>query len=78
MEQDFIVTKLMGEDSNGIITKDEKYRVSFGGSSATFYEYLDSVNTNSICEQPWKTNSDGSRSNWTSIEEAIEWFKNRD
>jgi hypothetical protein len=78
MEKDFIVTKLIGEDSNGIITKEEKYKVSFDTSMVRFYEYADSINTIAICNQPWKTNMDGTRSNWVSIEEAIGWFKNRD
>jgi hypothetical protein len=78
MEKDFIVTKLIGEDSNGIITKEEKYKVSFDTSMVRFYEYADSINTIAICNQPWKTNMDGTRSNWVSIEEAIDWFKNRD
>ena len=25
--------------------------------------------------QPWKTNPDGSRSDWVDINEAIEWYK---
>jgi hypothetical protein len=78
MEQDFTITKLIGEDSNGIITKEEKYKVSFDTSMVKFYEYADSINTIAICDQPWKTSPDGTRSNWVSIEEAIDWFKNRD
>ena len=28
-----------------------------------------------VVEQPWKNNSDGSRSAWAGIEEGVAWFK---
>lgn len=31
----------------------------------------------SVCLQPWRPEDDGSRANWTSINEVVEWFKQR-
>ena len=31
----------------------------------------------SVCVQPWKPKEDGSRANWTSVDEVVEWFKQR-
>lgn len=61
----------IGQDSAEIT-----YRLDFSESTALFYIVLDSDNEEAVVDQPWYPLSNGSRLDWDSAEQAINWFKN--
>lgn len=65
-------------DSNNTVEKTvtEKFRCEL--TSGTFYIYQEiSGVENLIIEQPWTFDSEGNRIDWTSLEQAMNWFKSQ-
>ena len=55
-----------------------KYKVVLEGNTANFFQINEEDQTETcVCTQPWKPNPDGTTSDWTSAEEAVEWFQSR-
>jgi len=52
------------------------YKATLSDGLAEIYLVIDDEEL-AVCTQPWKTNGDGSRSEWVSLEEVVEWFKQR-
>lgn len=52
------------------------YRAELNTGTAEVFLEADDQSI-SVCVQPWCPNNDGSRSDWTSVEEVVEWFKQR-
>jgi hypothetical protein len=66
-------------DNNDVLVEiavTEKFRCEL--TSGTFYVYHE-VNGIEHCmiEQPWNFDSEGNRIDWTSLEEALDWFKSQ-
>ena len=52
------------------------YKAEINGGIAEVFLETDGQSI-SVCLQPWRPNEDGSRSDWTSVDEVVEWFKQR-
>lgn len=61
-----------GNESTNSVT----YRAELDNGVAEVFLEADGQSI-SVCLQPWRPNNDGSRSDWTSVNEVVEWFKQR-
>jgi hypothetical protein len=72
---EFIVS-VNGIDSDGNpAVFNENYNAELDGTILKVYQVIDSAESVLISDQPWKTNEDGTRSDWSSVEEGVDWFK---
>jgi len=78
MATNFIIQKTTADSDGTEVAIDITYEAVLDGTVAEIFMVVDSNNKRSVCLQPWKTNNDGSRSDWTSEDEVVEWFKARD
>lgn len=65
------------DDNGEMITVEENYNAVLENGTAEIF-FVDSEQKETcVCHQPWKPNSDGSRSSWTDESEVVAWFKAR-
>ncbi len=69
-------TREFDNDGNEVIVE-INYRATLGDGVAEIYLINDDATETAICTQPWRPNGDGSRSAWASVQEVVEWFKDR-
>ena len=62
------------DDSNNAITITRTFDAALNGTTLEISETVDGTKKPCLT-QPWKTNPDGSRSDWVDINEAVEWYK---
>ena len=62
------------ENGNPMETIQNFYATLTEGTAEIFK--VDSENTHtSVVLQPWKTENDGSRANWTDLNEVVAWYQ---
>lgn len=77
MATSFTKDHILHQDSDGadVITT-INYSAELSGQNAKIYTVEDGVST-LIKEQPWKTNSDGSRSTWADEADVVNWYQSQ-
>lgn len=71
---DFTIDKTVLDENGQEQTVTTTYKASLENGTATVSVAVDD-NLVDIISQPWKPNGDGTRTNWSSVEEVVEWFK---
>ena len=71
---DFIISKEFLNENDELVTVTTNCRATLNGKVAEIYverngEYV------SVITQPWKPNPDGTRSDWVSVEEVVQWIQ---
>lgn len=71
---DFLMEYPVEDESGKIIYKTARYSAELEDAVAKIYKVVNS-DKELIIDQPWNPLNDGTRIDWNSIEEVIEWFK---
>jgi hypothetical protein len=73
---EFTVSVNHSDSDGNPVTFVETFNAELDGTVLKVYQIIDSDESVLICDQPWKTNNeDGTRSDWSSVEEGVVWFK---
>lgn len=77
MATSFTKDNILHQDSDGNdVTTTMNYSAELSGQNAKIYSIDDGVST-LIKEQPWKTNSDGSRTTWADEADVVSWYQSQ-
>lgn len=72
----FNVEKTVTDENNASITITDHYIATLTSGVAEVSTCDENgENVVLICVQPWNPKGDGTRADWASVEEVIEWFK---
>jgi hypothetical protein len=74
---DFVKSQVEYDENGQEIVINVNYNATLENGIAQIFLVTETEKT-AIRTQPWKPNGDGSRIDWTSVEEVVEWFKETD
>lgn len=72
---EFTVSVNFSDSDGNPATFDENFNAELDGTILKVYQVIDSNESVLITNQPWKTNEDGTRSDWSTVQEGVDWFK---